>query len=223
MKQPDPGREGQGGEDRLGAANDHLKCTKIGRAQYILRGVKKWLKQIAPDRQAIHENRYLCIFGSLLQDPNLWHINRRSAAGAFAVGLFVMYLPPVGQMLIAAAIAIALRVNLPISVALVWLSNPVTIPPMFYFAYVVGSWILGIPAHGFDMEFWMESRNWLGILAPLMLGSLVCGTLCSATGYLAVQGIWRWNLIRQIKRRRARYRAMASGPTLNRPSSKRQI
>lgn len=186
-------------------------------------GVKQWLKRVAPDRQTIHENRCLGVFGSLLHDPNLWHFNRRSAAGAFAVGLFVMYLPPIGQMLVAAAIAIAARVNLPISVALVWVTNPFTIPPMFYFAYVVGSWILGIPVRGFDVDFWMESHNWLNILAPLMLGSLVCGTVCSVTGYFAVQGIWRWSLVRQIKRRRARYQAMTSSPTLNRPSSKRQM
>lgn len=199
------------------------KSLKVDCAQYILFDVKKWLKRVAADRQTIGKNRYLRVFGRLLHDPNLWHFNRRSAAGAFAVGLFVMYLPPVGQMLVAAAVAIALRVNLPISVALVWLSNPVTIPPMFYFAYVVGSWILGIPAHGFDLEFWMESRNWLSILVPLMLGSLVCGSVCSATGSLVVQGIWRWNLVRQIKRRRARYQAMTSSPMLNRPSSRRQM
>lgn len=185
--------------------------------------MKQWLKRVAPSRQAISDNKYLSVFGTLLHDPSLWHFNRRSAAGAFAVGLFVMYLPPLGQMLIAAAFAIALRVNLPISVALVWLSNPITIPPMFYFAYVVGSWILGIPACGFELEFWTESHNWLEIIAPLLLGSLVCGAVCSVTGYFAVQGIWRWSLIRQIKRRRARYQAMASGPVLNRPSSNRQM
>ena len=54
-----------------------------------------------------------------LQDPALWYLNRRSVAGAFAIGMFVMYLPPLGQLLIAVAGAIAFRVNFPISVALV--------------------------------------------------------------------------------------------------------
>ena len=104
--------------------------------------MKHFLKQIAPDRAKIREHRHLRVFGKLLHDPNLWHLNRRSVSGAFAVGMFVMYLPPLGQMLIAAAGAIAFRVNLPISVTLVWITNPVTIPPMYYFAYLVGSWIL---------------------------------------------------------------------------------
>ncbi|MEA3275937.1 MAG: DUF2062 domain-containing protein [Pseudomonadota bacterium] len=182
--------------------------------------MKQWLKRITPDRAKIHKIQHLRVFGTLLHDPNLWHLNRRSASGAFAVGMFVMYLPPLGQMVIAAAGAIALRVNLPISVALVWLTNPLTIPPMYYFAYLVGSWILGKPVQAFEVEFWLHWRNWLEILAPLSLGSLVCATVCSAMGYLAVQAIWRWNLVRQIRLRRERYQASASRARM--PSSKRQ-
>jgi uncharacterized protein (DUF2062 family) len=182
--------------------------------------VKQWLKRITPDRAKMAEHKHLRVFGRLLHDPNLWHLNRRSASGAVAVGLLAMYGPPVGQMFVAAAIAIALRVNLPISVALVWITNPITIPPMYYFAYVVGARILRLPVHTFEMDFWLNLHNWLGILLPLSVGCLVCGIVCSVTGYLATQAIWRWNLMRQIRLRRARYRAAAS--KLNTPSSKRQ-
>ena len=182
--------------------------------------MKRWLKRLAPDRATIREHKHLRLFGKLLHDPSLWHLNRRSAAGAFALGLFVMYLPPLGQMLIAAAGAITFRVNLPISVSLVWITNPVTIPPMYYLAYLVGSRILGEPSQSFDLGFWLEWRNWLPLLAPMTVGCLVCGAVCSALGYFAVQAIWRWSLLRQIRLRRARYRAATSG--VNTPSSKRQ-
>lgn len=182
-------------------------------------GVKQWLTRFTPDRHKIGEHKYLRIFGSLLQDPNLWHLNRRSAAGAFAVGLFVMYMPPVGQMLMAAAGAVAFRVNLPIAVTLVWITNPLTIPPMYYFAYLVGAWILGVEVMSFQMSFWLDWNNWLDLIAPLAVGCLVCATLCSAIGYLSVQAVWRWRLMRQIRLRRARYRAAISG--VNLPSSKR--
>ncbi|MCG6861909.1 MAG: DUF2062 domain-containing protein [Chromatiaceae bacterium] len=180
--------------------------------------MKQWLKRITPNRAEIREHKHLRVFGKLLQDPNLWHLNRRSASGAVAVGMFVMYLPPLGQMLIAAGGAIAFRVNLPISVALVWITNPVTIPPMYYFAYLVGSWILSTPAQTFALEYWLEWHNWLNLLAPMTVGCLVCGIVCSALGYLSVQAVWRWNLARQIRMRRARYRAATSG--VNTPSSK---
>ena len=166
--------------------------------------MKRWFKRITPDTQVIRNHRHLRIFGTLLQDPNLWHLNRRSVSGAFAVGLFTLYLPPFGQMFVAAAAAIVLRANLPISVALVWLTNPLTIPPMYYFSYLVGSWILGTPTSAFDMDFWLEWRNWVDVIAPLTVGGLVCGAICSAAGYLVVQSLWRWNLVQQIQHRKAR-------------------
>jgi uncharacterized protein (DUF2062 family) len=188
-----------------------------------------------PSPRSILEGGRFSVFGKVLHDPNLWHLNRRSAAGAFGVGLFMMYMPPVGQMFMAAAAAIALRVNLPISVSLVWITNPVTIPPMYYFAYLVGAWIIGAPAKGFSMEFWMDWHNWVAVLGPLAVGMLVCGIVCGAAGYFTIQALWRWNLVRQIRHRRERYRAMAargaavsSSPPpaeagLNTPSSKRQM
>jgi uncharacterized protein (DUF2062 family) len=168
--------------------------------------VKSWLKRITPDRQQITSQRHLQIFGGLLKDPNLWHLNRRSVSGAVAIGLFVMYLPPMGQMVVAAALAIVLRVNLPIAAALVWVTNPITIPPMYYVAYLVGSWVLGTPAAALEVDFWFDWRNWLTIIAPLTLGGLICGAFCAVVGYLAVQGLWRWHLVRQIRRRKARLR-----------------
>jgi uncharacterized protein (DUF2062 family) len=172
-----------------------------------------------PDPRQILDNKYLRVFGTLLKDPNLWHLNRRSAAGAVALGLFVMYLPPLGQMFVAAAGAIKLRVNLPIAVSLVWLSNPLTIPPMFYGAYVLGAWILGEPIRAFEVHFWLDWHNWLGVVGPVMLGSLICASVSALIGYFAVQALWRLSLIREIELRRARYAAIRTST----PSSSRQI
>ena len=96
-----------------------------------------------PDHQTIKEHKHLKIFGKLLHDGNLWHLNRRSVSGAFAVGLFCAFVPIPSQMILAAAIAIIIRVNLPISVALVWISNPITMPPIFYAAYKFGAYVMG--------------------------------------------------------------------------------
>lgn len=184
--------------------------------------MKKWLKRVLPTPQSIHENRYLGVFGKLLHDPNLWHLNRRSVAGSVAVGLFVMYLPPVGHVVIASALAIYLRVNLPIAASLVWISNPLTIPPMFYFAYLIGCWLLHLPPAGFRVDFWIDWHNWLQVIEPTLIGCLVCGALCALLGYLTVHLIWRWRLVRQIRRRKARYRVMLES-RLSAPSSKRQM
>ncbi len=182
--------------------------------------MKRWLKRNLPTPAAIRANRHLGVFGSLLHDPNLWHLNRRSVAGGAAIGLFAMFLPPIGQSLIAAAVAILLRVNLPIAVAACWITNPVTTPPMFYFAYRLGCWVLGSVPGQFNLEFWLDWHHWEAIIWPMTVGGIICGAVCSALGYLLIQAIWRWRMIRQIKRRRERYRAATAN---KRPSSSRQI
>ncbi len=170
---------------------------------------KRIIKRFTPDHGTIRNHKYLSIFGTLLHDPNLWHMNRRSVAGAFAVGLFWAFIPIPFQMVAAAATAIPARVNLTISVALVWITNPITMPPMFYGTYLVGAWATGEPLKNGDFEMTMEwfansmSQIWL----PLYLGSLICGLIAAAVGYFTIRGLWRlqitkqWNL-RKLRKRR---------------------
>jgi len=165
---------------------------------------KHLLKRFTPNRETIHSHQHLRIFGRLLHAPYLWHLNRRSAAGAFAVGLFAAFIPVPFQMLLAAGGAILFRVNLPLSVALVWLTNPVTMPPIFYFCYRVGTALLGHPSQA--IVFSLPGEDLLaglnGVLEPFLLGCLVCGSILSALGYLGIRGLWRWRVVRQWKRRR---------------------
>jgi len=170
--------------------------------------VKKYIQRHLPDHEAVRSHRYLRMFGTLLHDPNLWHLNRRSVSGGFAVGLFMAFLPIPFQMVAAAGAAIALRVNLPLSVALVWLTNPVTIPPVFYFAYRVGAWILRIPPQPVEVQL---SFDWLlmeleQVWQPLLLGSLVCGVIAASVGYAGIRLIWRLHVLDRFRRRRARRR-----------------
>ena len=162
--------------------------------------IKRWL----PDQDKLKEHKHLRLFGKLLLDANLWHLNRRSAAGAFAVGLFMAWIPLPCQMLLAAGGAILFRVNLPLSVALVWLSNPFTMPPLFYGVYLVGCQLLGHPAQHIDIQFTWE---WLvsvfeTLAPPLLLGSLVLALLSALMGYAFIRTFWRINTIRQWQKRK---------------------
>jgi uncharacterized protein len=167
---------------------------------------KRLIKRIIPDHELIRSYKYLRIFGSLLHDPRLWHLNRRSAAGAFAVGLFMAFVPVPFQMLLATGGAILARVNLPLSVALVWLTNPITMPPIFYFCYLVGAALLGHPIQPFHFSLAGEGllAGLKGIWPAFLLGCLVCGAASSLLGYLGIHAFWRWRVIRRLRRRRAR-------------------
>ena len=146
----------------------------------------------------VREHRSLGIFGRLLDDPYLFHLNERSVPGAFAVGLFCAWIPLPSQMIIAAALAIAFRVNVPLSVLLVWITNPVTIPPMFYFAYALGTWVTGEPAQTFEFQVSMEwLLNELGeIGGPLLIGCAILAVTSSALGYLIMRSFWNQRLSR---------------------------
>ncbi|OOC11382.1 MULTISPECIES: DUF2062 domain-containing protein [Thioalkalivibrio] len=162
------------------------------------------IKKLFPGMDRLRGHRALAPLGPRLRSPDLWHLNRRSVAGAFAVGLFVAFLPLPMQMLIAGAIAILARVNLPISVILVWISNPVTMPPMLYTAYTVGRKLLGEEPRQFSTEITWEwfATEMLTVWKPLMTGSLVLGVAAGLAGYLLVRGLWRLNVIQRVRHRR---------------------
>lgn len=154
---------------------------------------KKTIQRFLPDPNTIRHHKMLKIFGRLLQDANLWHLNRRSARGAFAVGLFFAFIPVPFQMVLAAAGAILFRVNMPISVALVWLTNPLTMPPIFYGSYLVGTLILNQPGQHFvfeaSWEWFLQSIETIG--PAFLLGSLVCASIASIIAYFGIDIIWR--------------------------------
>ena len=134
-----------------------------------------------PDHDKIRDHKHLQFLGPLVHDPNLLHINRRSISGAFAVGLFMGWVPVPFQMVLAAIAAIIVRVNMPISVVLVWFSNPITMPPLFYSAYKLGAWILNTPERDFNFELSYEwlSQGLSDIWQPFLFGCFVLGACCS--------------------------------------------
>ena len=115
--------------------------------------IQQLINKLIPDPDVIKRHKNLQFLGDKLHEPNLWHLNRRSIAMAFAVGLFCAWIPTPTQMAIAAAGAIYFSANLPLSVGLVWITNPITMPPLFYFAYKVGLWFMNQPASADDFEF----------------------------------------------------------------------
>ena len=106
-------------------------------------------------------------------------------------------------MLLAALLAIFFRVNLPTSVALVWITNPITMPPMFYLAYSFGSWLLGsrLEVQSIELSLGWLLENLGNIGLPLMLGGTILGTIFGLIGYWSVRLIWLLDVRRRWRRR----------------------
>lgn len=188
---------------------------------------KHLIKRYTPDHEYVRNHKLLRVFGKLFLDPNLWHLNRRSVSGAIFVGIFWAFVPVPGQMFGAIFTAIVARVNVPIAFGLIFVTNPLTIPPTFYFAYLVGNWVLGTEP---TVERIRLSWDWLQatfdeIWLQLLLGSLICGVLLGALGFLAMRIFWRWYVIRKYQRRVGRRTPSPTEPNepdsqVNRPSTK---
>jgi uncharacterized protein len=164
---------------------------------------KDLIKKYLPDPDAIRQNKSLKFLGPLVHEPNLWHLNRHSVTKAFAIGLFWACIPMPFQMVAAALCALRFNANLPLSLALVWISNPLTMPPMFYAEYLLGSWLLDMPASSFEYELsisWLKEKLYeVGI--PMYFGSVVAGTALSIFGYFTIGTIWKRATIKKWRHR----------------------
>ena len=165
---------------------------------------RNFLKRHLPTAAEVRENRSLKFLGRLLHDPNLWHLNRRSVSVAAGLGGFCAFIPLPVQMPIAAILSLLLRCNMPLALTVVWISNPLTIPPMFYFAYQLGAWLLNWPENDLSIEFsfaWFTEQI-AHIWQPLLLGSTLCGVALAGSLYVIVRVLWRMRVVHRWRRRR---------------------
>ena len=172
---------------------------------------RKTLKSFMPSPSRMKEQGTLDILGEWVYEGNLWHVNRYSASMAFFVGLFLSFIPIPGQMLLAALGAVLLRCNLPLSVGLVWLTNPLTIPAIFYIAYQVGALVIDVPVKEVEFEIsfeWLQTGLTM-VWKPLVVGCLLCGLFFGSLGYFVVNVLWRIRVARQWRRRKRERAARA--------------
>lgn len=174
---------------------------------------KKFMQRYLPTPDKVKSMRSLHFLGDILHEPNLWHINRHGVARAFLIGVFWCFIPMPFQMVVAAVFAVMLNANLPLSVALVWISNPLTMPPLFYFNYKIGAWLMGRPVITFEFQLswsWISHRL-VEIGIPLYFGSLVVATVGACISYLVIQFLWR-RKVRSDWRRRHHARSRPLDP-----------
>jgi len=166
---------------------------------------KRYFKKYIPQPDKLKKNKILALLGSKIYEQDLWHLNRKSVAKAFLNGLFWAALPMPLQMLAAALFAIPLRANIPLSIALVWVSNPITMPFLFYFNYLIGTLVVG---SNHTSEFHL-SIEWIWsklehIWLPLYIGSFITGIVSGALGYLTILILWRHKVNKRWNARKLR-------------------
>jgi len=163
------------------------------------------IKRLLPSPEWIKSHPSLQILGDWVHDPNLWHLTRHSVATAAFIGLFIAFMPLPTQMLLAGFMAFLFHANLPISVLLVWVSNPLTMPPLFYMAYQVGAVFIpsSTPADfSFELSWHWLSTGLVAIWQPFLLGCVMCGLFFGLLASTSVRLLWRWYVIKRWHERR---------------------
>lgn len=160
----------------------------------------RWLTRHIPTRETVHNYRLLRPFAPHLTNPSLWRMTRRSVPRGVALGLFVAVIIPVMHTAIAALLAIPTRANVAFAAVVTLAVNPLTIPPMYYAAYRIGSWELHhdvtlldpTAAERFSGElsrllFWVHQAS-----GPIALGILTIAALAAILGYAGSSLAWRF-------------------------------
>ena len=129
----------------------------------------------------------------------------KAIAGGLGLGTFIAFTPTVGiQLILAVIIATFFNLNRPAAMIPVWITNPLTVAPIYTFNYWLGSTLCNGPplsevsglfidigrtmAH---LEFWEIKEQFLSILhmgkdilLPLLAGSTIVGVITGLIVYI---------------------------------------
>ena len=110
-----------------------------------IRRVKRLMRRL-PRRSNVHRYPVLKWFSKTAYERSyLWSFRSKAILPAIFLGTWVALLPIVGiQMLVVFFIALWARANLPVIVALQWISNPITMGPIYYADYKIGMALFGL-------------------------------------------------------------------------------
>jgi len=135
-------------------------------------------------------------------------VNRRSVTRGVAIGLFWGFIPMPMQMLAVVLTTPLIRFNVPIAISMVWLSNPFTMPPMYYMEYLTGNFILGQEGiQNIELTLDWFKENIGDIFIPLYVGTAFYSIVVTGIIYLVLNRLWV-NSVQSEKEERARYKRL---------------
>ena len=171
-----------------------------------IRRLKKWMRPL-PRRSDVHRYPVLKWFSGMARRRSfLWSFRSREMVIALFLGLIVAFMPLVGiQMLIVFFIALWFRANLPVIIALQWVSNPFTMGPIYYADYKIGMAMMELfriapepnPLLQPDYDWAHFELRDLGALLdtfpPMMLGGLALGSFIGLVVAVSYKWLAKWS------------------------------
>ncbi len=125
--------------------------------------------------------------------------SRKMIAKAVFIGLFIAFIPMPMQMVAVLGVMPFTKFNVPVALAMCWISNPFTMPPIYYMEYLTGSFILGIDVTPVEMSIEWFSENLKNIFIPLYVGTAFYSITVASLGYYLVNHFWRSSIKKNKK------------------------
>lgn len=171
--------------------------------------VARWLRRRMPTRDELARNKYLKPISHRFLSPELWRFTRRSVPRGVALGLFCGFIIPLGQIFLAAFMALPARANVSIAALVTFVTNPFTFPFWAWVANRMGKFLLDIDTSvgGAMIKGQLETEGWRRYSAifetagATMFGFLVLAFVTAAGGFLITGWFWRWRVSRRRSRR----------------------
>ena len=158
------------------------------------------LKRFLPKAEEITRQPGVRYIAHLLASPSLWRFNSLSCRRGAVLGWYFCFVPMPMQMLPTFLIAPFFGCNLPIAIALVWVSNPFTYAPIFGFSYGIGNLLLGRGLSFPDVD-WTSFGSLTGDLyLPMFLGGQVFGLTLGLVSYILIRAGFRIHKVRRVRR-----------------------
>jgi len=132
--------------------------------------------------------------------PEFLAANRKMISRGVVLGVFIAFIPMPMQMAAVLLFMPIFRFNVPVALAMCWLSNPLTMPPMYYIEYELGSFLLGIQPQPVELTLEWFSKNMDAIFIPLYFGTLIFSIVGSISAYIIVNYFWKRSACRDKKK-----------------------
>jgi len=117
-------------------------------------------------------------------------VNRTMVTKAMFIGLFVALLPIPMQMLVVIILMKFVTFNVPLAILLCWITNPITMPFIYYAEYIIGSYLLYTDTFALKMSLEWFNNNFTSIFMQLYVGAFVLASVVSSVVYFIVNYLW---------------------------------
>lgn len=156
------------------------------------------IRKNTPTRDELAQNKYLAPIAHRFLSPELWRFTRRSVPRGVALGLFAAFIIPLGQIFLAAFLALPSRANVRVAALLTFVTNPFTLPFWLVVANKVGNFTLRIDADGpalaasaVDTGAWSMVADFFQMAGATAFGFAVLAVVVPSFGYVVSGWVWR--------------------------------